>query len=129
MGAAERLAGLQHVGRVGQRIRKPMMMESLRKLKFAKVQELLNRADFTEYPPMEETGRIKFELVENLADGKTRRYQVFFDPNDADGPNWHKYVVDEFGQIYELNDRGYIEAYGTTIQSVVFTSQAESRRY
>ena len=97
---------------LNQRIHAPGMTTPLRGVKLSKGRKDLLDAGFTELSA-KESGRITFERVEHINGVGNRKYMIHFDPNDAGGPNWHKYVVDEHGQIYELNDRGYIGAFGT----------------
>lgn len=97
---------------VNEQIHDPSMIKPLRDVKLRKGRQDLLDAGFNELPP-KESGRIAFERVEQINGVGTRTYIIHFDPNDVNGPNWHKYVVDEHGQIYELNDRGYIDAIGT----------------
>jgi hypothetical protein len=90
----------------------PGIRLSLHDQKFPKIRELLIREGFTELPA-KSRGRVTFQRREQFRDGSTRTYEIHFDPNDASGTHWHKYVVDEHGQHWQLNDRGYVDAEGT----------------
>ncbi len=96
----------------GSRIHAPGLSDSLRNVKLAKGRKRLLELGFEELPP-KPSGRITFRRTEAINGKGNQTYEIHFDPNDAGGPNWHKYVTDEHGQIYELNDRGYVEAFGT----------------
>jgi RHS repeat-associated protein len=96
----------------GTHMAEPMMNMRLRDESLKIMRCKLSDAGFTELQQTAESGRITFQKTERLATGERRQYIVHFDPNDAGGPNWHKYVVDTHGQMWELNDRGYVAASG-----------------
>jgi len=98
---------------IGTRIHAASMGDSLRGVSFNVGRRRILDLGFEELPRTAQSGRISFQKVETVAGGGRRTYTIHFDPHDVSGPNWHKYLTDVHGQIYELNDRGYIAAFGT----------------
>ena len=96
---------------VGERVYGPAMGDALHRVRFPKGRQRLLSSGFVELAKRD-SGRITFEQVVCQSGGRTRKYIVHFDPNDAGGPNWHKYVIDEYGQLFQLNDRGYVLGIG-----------------
>ena len=96
----------------GSRISVPGLGDPLRGTSLKVGRKRLTELGFEELPQTASSGRVTFQKVEQV-DGGKRIIQMHFDPNDVGGPNWHKYITDKHGQIYELNDRGYVEAFGT----------------
>jgi hypothetical protein len=55
------------------------------------------------------TGRVMFRKAVETKSG-TQYHEIVFDRDPIHGDHWHKYLTDETGRTYELNDRGYIDA-------------------
>ncbi len=96
---------------VGVRVRAPGIDLDLFNQSLRSVRPKLTEAGFAELPKTA-TGRVGFERLERLSGGRTRLYEVDFDPEAGGGGHWHKYVRDVHGQWSELNNRGYVGAMG-----------------
>jgi hypothetical protein len=71
----------------------------------------LKAAGFDELEHVADSSRVTFRKVEPVPGGQ-RTHEVHFD-SSSQGDHWHKYTTDKHGQVYELNDRGYVDAFGT----------------
>jgi hypothetical protein len=97
---------------IGEHIRAPGIEIPLLDENIRRIRPRLLELGYEELEPAA-SGRITFRLRQAVEGGRQRFYLIHYDPNDAGGPNWHKYVVDVHGQYYELNDRARVEAFGT----------------